>query len=89
MQGGLEAPKSSKIARLIKENHVTPLNLPVAPVNYWYGRVKIGLLCSAPIMGIMLARDGDAGRIDEPQTVMVTRARVVCDERQPACDALQ
>jgi hypothetical protein len=40
-------------------------------------------------MGIMLARDGDAGRIDEPQTVMVTRAQVVRDEQQPACGALQ
>ena len=50
---------------------------------------EIGLLCFAPIMGIMLARDGDAGRIDEPQTVMVTRAQVVGDEQQPACGALQ
>jgi hypothetical protein len=31
----------------------------------------------------------DAGRIDEPQAVMVTRAQVVCDEQQPACGALQ
>jgi hypothetical protein len=50
---------------------------------------EIGLLCSAQIMGIMLVRDGDAGRIDEPQTVMVTRAHVVCDEQQRACGALQ
>jgi hypothetical protein len=40
VQEGVEAPKSSKIARLIKENHVTPLNLPVAPVNSRDGRVQ-------------------------------------------------
>jgi hypothetical protein len=40
VQGAVEALKSSKIARRIKENHVTPLNLPVAPVNPWDGRVQ-------------------------------------------------
>ena len=89
MQGGLEAPKSSKIARLIKENHVTPLNLPVAPVNYWDGRVQDWVIVLRTNHGNNVARDGDAGRIDEPRTVMVTRAQVVCDEQQPACGALQ
>ena len=89
MQGGLEAPKSSKIARLIKENHVTPLNLPVAPVNYRHGRVQDWVIVLRTNHGNNVERDGDAGRIDEPRTVMVTRAQVVGDEQQPACGALQ